>query len=102
VLPLECERPDDRSLGEDEPCELGDVILAPGYISRQACHMKTTPAEETTLLLVHATLHLLGYDHVDEGDARLMEAREDELVSQLAHAGAPIHVELTRHGGDEG
>ncbi|MCH3968370.1 MAG: rRNA maturation RNase YbeY [Atopobiaceae bacterium] len=102
VLSLECERPDDRSLGEDEPCELGDVILAPGYISRQACHMKTTPAEETTLLLVHATLHLLGYDHVDEGDARLMEAREDELVSQLAHAGAPIHVELTRHGGDEG
>ena len=32
VLSLECERPDDPDLADGEPCELGDIVLAPAYI----------------------------------------------------------------------
>lgn len=95
VLSLECERPDDPDLAPDEPCELGDIILAPAYIKAQAKRLNTPYASEFTLLLVHGMLHLLGYDHLEDEDARIMEAREDELVSLLI--GGDSHVTLTRH-----
>lgn len=102
VLSLECERPDDPDLAPGEPCELGDIVLAPAYIARQAASFGTTPADETRLLLVHATLHLLGYDHLEDEEAEVMEAREDELVGMLPHDGTLVGVRVTRHeSGDE-
>lgn len=101
VLSLECERPDDPDLAEGEPCELGDIILAPGFIEAQAGRYATTVADEYRLLLIHGLLHLLGYDHLDDEEAEVMEAREDELV-RMTHTDAPIaHVTLTRHREDE-
>lgn len=99
VLSLECERPFDADLGEGEPCELGDVVLAPEVLARQAARFTTTPANETRLMLIHAVLHLLGYDHLNESDARAMEAREDELLALVCES-EPAHVELTRHAGE--
>lgn len=97
VLSLECERPDDPDLAPGEPCELGDVVLAPAYIERQARGFGTTYADEFRLLLVHGLLHLLGYDHLDDAEATLMEAREDTLVAKIA-TDAPIDpVTFTRH-----
>lgn len=97
VLSLECERPDDPDLAPGEPCELGDIVLAPAYIANQAQGFGTTPADETRLLLIHGLLHLLGYDHLDDEEAQEMEAREDELLD-LVRTDAPIsHVTLTRH-----
>lgn len=103
VLSLECERPDDPDLAPGEPCELGDVVLAPAYVRRQAQGFGTTWADELTLLTIHATLHLLGYDHVREEDAQVMERREDELLRLVETEGTPSHVVLTRHreGEDE-
>ena len=96
VLSLECERPDDPDLAPGEPCELGDIVLAPGYIARQAARLGVSAESETRLLLVHGLLHLLGYDHLVEEEAVVMEAREDELCAMLA--GSPVrHVEVTRH-----
>ena len=97
VLSLECERPDDPDLGEDEPCELGDIVLAPDYIGRQAASFGTTPADECRLLLVHGMLHLLGYDHVKDDEAEEMEAREDELCALLSTDVPLGHIEFTRH-----
>lgn len=99
VISLECERPDDPDLAPGEPCELGDIVLAPAYITAQADRMGTTPTDEGRLLLIHGMLHLLGYDHLEDGEAEVMEAREDELLA-LAGAGAG-HVALTRHRGDD-
>ena len=97
VISLECERPDDPSLAPGEPCELGDIVLAPSYIARQAASFGTTAADEFRLLLTHGLLHLLGYDHLDEEEAQAMEAREEELLA-LMPCDAPIdHVVLTRH-----
>lgn len=102
VLSLECERPDDPSLADGEPCELGDIVLAPDYIARQANAFGTTPRNETTLLVVHGVLHLLGYDHLEEDEARRMEAREDELVALAIGGEALGNTTLTRHRDEVG
>lgn len=101
VVSLECERPDDEDLVAGEPCELGDIVLAPEYIGRQAKGYGTTAADETRLLIVHAMLHLLGYDHIDDSEAEVMEAREDELLRMLKTDNTLTDVELTRHVGED-
>lgn len=100
VLSLECERPDDPDLADGEPCELGDIVLAPAYIERQAEELDTTAADETRLLFVHGMLHLLGYDHIQDDEAEVMEAREDELLQKVATDENLGHVILTRHRED--
>ena len=100
VISLECERPDDPDLAPGEPCELGDILLAPDYIARQAARFGTTPADETRLLFVHGLLHLLGYDHLEDDEAEEMEAREDELLKLVPTDGTLDHVMITRHRED--
>ena len=102
VISLECERPDDPSLAPGEPCELGDIVLAPAYIARQAAAFGTTEADECRLLLVHGLLHLLGHDHLDEAEAVAMEAREDELLGLIPTDGTLDRVVITRHREEEG
>jgi probable rRNA maturation factor len=62
------------------PQVLGDVVLSAETALRQARARRHSLAEELTRLLIHGTLHLLGYDHeVSPADARLMRAKEREL-----------------------
>lgn len=96
VISLECERPDDPDLSPGEPCELGDIAMAPVVLARQAEGFGTSAADETRLMAIHSLLHLLGYDHLEEDEARVMEAREDELLALVCDE-APAHVALTRH-----
>lgn len=100
VISLECEHPEDPDLAPDEICELGDIALAPVYIERQAQQFGVTREAEFCLLLVHGMLHLLGYDHIQEADAKIMEAREDELCALLGEASLG-HVLTTRHSSQE-
>lgn len=97
VISLECERPDDPELAPGEPCELGDIVLAPAYVARQAVAFGTTEADEHRLLLVHGLLHLLGHDHLDEASAEAMEAREDALLALVPTDGTLDRVVITRH-----
>ena len=97
VISLEVERPDDPDLAPGEMCELGDIILAPNFIARQAKEYGTTEADEFRLMLVHAMLHLLGYDHIEDDEAEVMEAREDSLVALLSTDRTIEPVVLTRH-----
>jgi probable rRNA maturation factor len=62
------------------PFILGDVIVAPAYVTNQATLFEVTPEDEMTLMVVHGILHLLGYDHQNDDDAELMEGRESELM----------------------
>ena len=84
VLSFECDSAFDEDIPADEPLELGDVILAPEVIAEQALGFGNTPADECRLMLVHGMLHLLGYDHIAEDEAEVMEAREDALLRELA------------------
>jgi probable rRNA maturation factor len=63
-----------------QPQVLGDVVLSAETALRQARARRHSLTEELTRLLIHGTLHTLGYDHeVSPTDARLMRAKEREL-----------------------
>ncbi len=84
VLSFECDSAFDEDIPDDMTLELGDIILAPEVIARQAPGFGNSPADECRLMLVHGMLHLLGYDHIQDDEAEVMEAREDELLRELA------------------
>ena len=59
---------------------IGDIVIAPEVAQRNADGRGESFEDELRLLTVHGTLHLLGYDHEDDGDAEEMEERERELL----------------------
>lgn len=64
------------------PINLGDVIVAPAYVTAQAIGNGVAPDDEMALMVVHGTLHLLGYDHPDDEQAEAMEAKEREILAR--------------------
>lgn len=62
------------------PLLLGDVVIAPEFIARQAADHGVAESAELALMVVHGILHLLGWDHEDDAEAERMEARERELL----------------------
>ena len=105
VLSFECDSAFDEDIPDDMTLELGDIILAPEVIARQAPGFGNTPADECRLMLVHGMLHLLGYDHIEDDEAEVMEAREDELLRELAQErgedASRVHVgPITNHAHD--
>jgi probable rRNA maturation factor len=72
---------------EDGPAiMLGDIILAHGVCEREAAEKGVTIDEHATHLVVHGTLHLLGYDHQADADATDMERREADALARLGIA----------------
>lgn len=65
------------------PLMLGDVIVAPSYVRRQAAELGVTFEDEMALMVTHGILHLLGYDHVEDDDAEQMESKERELLAKV-------------------
>lgn len=70
--------------GEEVPFLLGDIIIAVDVVERQTGIFGTTFEGEMSLLLVHGLLHLCGYDHIEDDEAEVMEAREAELLGAWA------------------
>ncbi len=65
---------------------LGDIVLARGVCAREA-EEKALPLEHHAAhLMVHGTLHLLGYDHHDDDAATDMEARETRALARIGIA----------------
>ena len=65
---------------------LGDIILARGVCSAEAVEKGVSVEQHAAHLIVHGTLHLLGYDHHDDGQAEDMEAREVRALASLGIA----------------
>jgi len=65
---------------------LGDIILAHETCETEAADKGLSFENHATHLIVHGTLHLLGYDHINEGDAADMEAREIRALERLGIA----------------
>ena len=65
------------------PRELGDIAIAWETCQREARAAGKPIAEHVTHLLVHGVLHLLGYDHVRDKDATLMERMETEILGKM-------------------
>ena len=64
------------------PLMLGDVVIAPAYVRRQADEMGVAFEDEMALMVTHGILHLLGYDHIEDDDAERMEERERQLLAR--------------------
>ena len=62
---------------------LGDIVLARGVCEGEAEEKGVSLEEHATHLLVHGTLHLLGYDHQDDDSAEDMESREVRALERL-------------------
>lgn len=69
--------------GSGPPPMLGDLVLAPAHIDRQAASFGMAFEDELALMVVHGLLHLLGYDHHEDRDADRMEERERELLAEV-------------------
>lgn len=74
------------SFPSDEPDEWGDIVLAHETIAREAEAQNKLFWHHVAHLLVHGTLHLLGYDHIDDQEAEEMEQMEIAILSQLSIA----------------
>ncbi|WP_136634513.1 rRNA maturation RNase YbeY [Pseudooceanicola onchidii] len=74
------DRPDLPEPGFDP--ELGDIAIAYDTCAREAEGNKPL-AEHVSHLIVHAVLHLLGYDHENDPDAALMEGLETEILGKM-------------------
>jgi len=71
--------------GDDVEILLGDIVLAHGVCTREAGEREIAVETHAAHLLVHGTLHLLGYDH-ETGDAEA-DAMEEAERRALAHLG---------------
>lgn len=63
--------------------ELGDIVLAYETVMKEAEDLGVSPLHHTLHLIVHGFLHLLGYDHENNGDAAKMEALEIKTLKAL-------------------
>jgi probable rRNA maturation factor len=66
---------------------LGDVVISVPVLERQAADGGWTVDEELARLLLHGVLHLLGFDHENDEDARVMRFEEARVVAGLAGRG---------------
>lgn len=82
VLSFECD-----NLEDDFPIEeelqghiLGDIVIAPDIAYKQSKEYGSTFEEEIDLLCVHGILHLQGYDHILDNDAKVMENLQKDIL----------------------
>ncbi len=67
--------------GDGPPPHIGDVVICPTVVEVNAQRACVDVDDELALMVVHGILHLLGYDHVEDADAELMEGRERDLLA---------------------
>ncbi|MDB5711384.1 MAG: rRNA maturation RNase YbeY [Sphingomonas bacterium] len=71
---------------DDGEVLLGDIVLAHGVCAREAEERGISITDHATHLIVHGTLHLLGYDHLGDDEAEAMEAIEIDALASLGLA----------------
>ena len=76
---------DDENVAERELL-LGDIVLAHGVCAAEAADKGVSVEQHATHLMVHGTLHLLGYDHHEDSEAADMETREVRALARLGIA----------------
>lgn len=77
------EQPSGNRRPGDPPVMLGDIVVAYETSARDAARAGKPLANHLQHLVVHGLLHLLGYDHQTDDDARRMEAMEVEILRRL-------------------
>ncbi|MBR5272655.1 MAG: rRNA maturation RNase YbeY [Clostridia bacterium] len=62
---------------------LGDIVISLTKAVEQAQEYGHSVEREIAFLTVHSMLHLLGYDHIEENDRKIMRAREEEILNYM-------------------
>lgn len=71
---------------DDGEVLLGDIVLAYGVCAAEAAEKGISTEDHATHLIVHGTLHLLGYDHIEDHEADAMESIEIDALTSLGLA----------------
>ena len=70
--------PEDESINS-----LGDLAICASVVNREAKEQHKTETAHWAHMIIHGTLHLLGYDHMDEQEAKDMETLETAILAEL-------------------
>ncbi|GGY37948.1 endoribonuclease YbeY [Bacterioplanes sanyensis] len=62
---------------------LGDLIVCVAVVEQEAREQGKTTTAHWAHMIVHGCLHLLGYDHIKDDEAEIMEGLEREIMAQL-------------------
>ena len=71
---------------------LGDLVICAGVVAREALEQGKPLAAHWAHMVIHGTLHLIGYDHIDDADADIMEALEVAILDGLQLPNPYIHA----------
>lgn len=74
------------ALADGEPRPLGDLVICPQVLRTEAREQKKSLRAHWAHLVVHGSLHLIGYDHERDADANRMERREISVLRRLGFA----------------
>jgi len=91
---------------QQAPCDvsepLGDIALAVPFILQEAARLDVPEHDHCLHLIIHATLHLLSFDHIDDNDAKRMQALEQQAMQTLGlHNPYPEPIEGEPMGNEE-
>jgi probable rRNA maturation factor len=64
------------------PRMLGDIVVCAPVVEREAAEQEKAPAAHWAHMIVHGSLHLLGYDHLDDSEAETMETYEKQILAE--------------------
>lgn len=65
---------------------LGDLVICAQVVAREAQEQQKTLQAHWAHMVVHGSLHLLGFDHINDADAEEMEAEEIQILRELGFA----------------
>ena len=68
---------------DTEELVLGDIVICAARVFSQAEEYGHTPLREFAFLVTHSMLHLLGYDHMEPEEEKVMFARQEEILKEL-------------------
>ena len=69
-------------LPEAEPMPIGDIVVCADVVSNEAAEQGKAPPDHWAHMLVHGTLHLLGFDHEADAEAAAMETLESRILAE--------------------
>jgi probable rRNA maturation factor len=76
--------PMDMPENKDDVVTLGDIVIAPAVAAKQATDAGHSVEHEMYILATHGLLHILGYDHADPDEEKVMFALQEKIVKEWA------------------
>ena len=73
----------DETYMDGEELVLGDIVLSLEMAQEQSIEYNHSFERESSYLVVHSVLHLLGYDHMDKEEKKRMRTREEDILKML-------------------